>query len=80
MLFMKERRSTMSPAIRLQSSSAANALLRSMWKSLTRAEQEKYSQEAEKQRFLRQLQHPGWSNKENYSHMAPSEFIPSLCC
>lgn len=36
------------------------------WKSLSRAEQRKYYEEAEEQRLLHQQQHPGWSNKDNY--------------
>lgn len=50
------------------------------WKSLSREEQQKYYEEAEKQRILHQLQYPGWSTRDNYvsppwSHMSRAEEV-----
>ncbi|CAF94530.1 unnamed protein product [Tetraodon nigroviridis] len=69
MLFMKEQRPTVRPSIRCQGSGAVNAFLGKVWKSLSKKEQEKYYEAAEKERFLHQQKYPGWSNKENYGKM-----------
>ncbi|TWW75665.1 Transcription factor 7-like 1-A HMG box transcription factor 3-A, partial [Takifugu flavidus] len=69
MLFMKDKRSTVRPSIRVQGSGAVNAFLGSVWKSLSREEQQKYFEEAEKQRILHQQQYPGWSTRDNYGKM-----------
>lgn len=94
MLFMKDKRSSVRPSIRVQGSGAVNAFLGSVvsvqllcvyllmlseeeihrlcfilgpkWKSLSREEQQKYFEEAEKQRILHQQQYPGWSTRDNY--------------
>ncbi|XP_029697826.1 lymphoid enhancer-binding factor 1-like isoform X2 [Takifugu rubripes] len=69
MLFMKDKRSTVRSSIRVQGSGAVNAFLGSVWKSLSREEQQKYFEEAEKQRILHQQQYPGWSTRDNYGKM-----------
>ncbi|CAG00920.1 unnamed protein product [Tetraodon nigroviridis] len=52
MVFMKEKRRTVKPAIKRRGIRAVNAHLRSVWQSLTTEEQEKYCKEAEDQQLL----------------------------
>ncbi|CAF98272.1 unnamed protein product [Tetraodon nigroviridis] len=78
MLFMKKQRPTVRPTIRLQGSGVVSAFLGLARRSLSRAEQEKYYKEAEKQRFLHQHQNPGWSNRENYQWIVMSVQVTVL--
>lgn len=41
-------------------------LLSLQWKSLPKEEQAKYFLEAEREKHLHSLKHPGWSCKDNY--------------
>ncbi|XP_035481781.1 uncharacterized protein LOC118300950 isoform X2 [Scophthalmus maximus] len=67
MLYMKEQR----PKVRAEldttvNSSTLNTILGQRWKSLSKEEQARYYEEANKERLLHAEQFPEWSSRNNY--------------
>ncbi|XP_017294934.1 lymphoid enhancer-binding factor 1 isoform X3 [Kryptolebias marmoratus] len=66
MLFMKEMRHKVQQEGREKESAAINRILGRRWHALTRSEQSKYYDLAQKERLLHLQLHPGWSARDNY--------------
>ncbi|XP_075895098.1 transcription factor 7-like 1-B isoform X2 [Nelusetta ayraudi] len=66
MIFRKEQRPIIMKETNIRDSASVNAIVGKKWKSLTKEEQTSYFVEAEKERILHALHHPGWSFKHNY--------------
>uniref|UniRef100_A0A8C4I3S2 HMG box domain-containing protein n=1 Tax=Dicentrarchus labrax TaxID=13489 RepID=A0A8C4I3S2_DICLA len=66
MLFMKEQRPNVEAEICSRGSAAVNTVLGRRWKSLTKEDQAKYYEQAEKERLLHAQRHPKWCGSDNY--------------
>ncbi|XP_030595667.1 transcription factor 7-like 1 [Archocentrus centrarchus] len=66
MLFLKEQRPKVKAELTNSASAAVNAVVGERWKSLSKAQQAKYYEQAEEERLLHTQQHPQWSSKDNY--------------
>ncbi|CAK6969321.1 uncharacterized protein LOC121902480 isoform X3 [Scomber scombrus] len=66
MLFRNEQRHNIVQEYNITNSAMVNKILGEKWKSLSKEEQAKYYDEAERERMLHSLQHPQWSAKDNY--------------
>ncbi|XP_030602913.1 transcription factor 7-like 1 isoform X1 [Archocentrus centrarchus] len=67
MLFLNEERPKVKAELINSSSAAVNAVVGERWKSLPKAQQAKYYEQAEEERMLHAQQHPQWSSKDNYA-------------
>ncbi|XP_039678351.1 transcription factor 7-like isoform X2 [Perca fluviatilis] len=66
MLYMKETRHKVLQEGRERESAAVNRILGRKWHALSRSEQSKYYDLAQKERLLHTQLYPGWSARENY--------------
>ncbi|MED6289681.1 hypothetical protein CHARACLAT_005425 [Characodon lateralis] len=66
MLYMKEMRHQVQQEGREKESSAINRILGRKWHALSRSEQSKYYDLAQKERLLHMQLYPGWSARDNY--------------
>ncbi|XP_062239596.1 transcription factor 7-like isoform X1 [Platichthys flesus] len=66
MLYMKEMRHTVLQEGRERESAAINRILGRRWNALSRSEQSKYYDLAQKERLLHMQLYPGWSARDNY--------------
>ncbi|XP_013884514.1 transcription factor 7 isoform X2 [Austrofundulus limnaeus] len=66
MLFMKEMRHKVQQEGQERESSAINRILGQQWQALSRSEQSKYYELAQKERLLHMQLYPGWSARDNY--------------
>ncbi|KAK9525147.1 hypothetical protein VZT92_017475 [Zoarces viviparus] len=66
MLFMKEMRHKVLEEGRERESAAINRILGRRWNALSRSEQSKYYDLAQKERLLHMQLYPGWSARDNY--------------
>ncbi|KAK5618344.1 hypothetical protein CRENBAI_019415 [Crenichthys baileyi] len=66
MLYMKEMRHQVLQEGREKESSAINRILGRKWHALSRSEQSKYYDLAQKERLLHMQLYPGWSARDNY--------------
>ncbi|KAI9527258.1 hypothetical protein NQZ68_032840 [Dissostichus eleginoides] len=66
MLFMKETRHKVLQEGRERESAAINRILGRRWHALSRSEQSKYYDLAQKERLLHMQLYPGWSARDNY--------------
>ncbi|KAK5893077.1 hypothetical protein CgunFtcFv8_005984 [Champsocephalus gunnari] len=66
MLFMKETRHKVLQEGRERESAAINRILGRRWHALSRSEQSKYYELAQKERLLHMQLYPGWSARDNY--------------
>ncbi|KAF3837572.1 hypothetical protein F7725_005036 [Dissostichus mawsoni] len=66
MLFMKETRHKVLQEGRERESAAINRILGHRWHALSRSEQSKYYDLAQKERLLHMQLYPGWSARDNY--------------
>ncbi|XP_030018272.1 transcription factor 7-like [Sphaeramia orbicularis] len=66
MLYMKEMRHKVLQEGRERESAAINRILGRRWHALSRSEQSKYYDLAQKERLLHMQLYPGWSAKDNY--------------
>ncbi|XP_060887137.1 transcription factor 7-like [Labrus mixtus] len=66
MLYMKEMRHKVLQEGRERESAAINRILGHRWHALSRSEQSKYYELAQKERLLHMQLYPGWSARDNY--------------
>ncbi|XP_035988054.1 transcription factor 7-like [Fundulus heteroclitus] len=66
MLYMKETRHQVLQEGCEKESSAINRILGRRWHALSRSEQSKYYELAQKERLLHMQLYPGWSARDNY--------------
>ncbi|CAL1591069.1 unnamed protein product [Knipowitschia caucasica] len=66
MLYMKEMRAAVRQEVNERESAAINCILGRKWNALSRAEQSKYFDLAQKERLLHLQLYPGWSARDNY--------------
>ncbi|XP_035850110.1 transcription factor 7-like [Sander lucioperca] len=66
MLYMKETRHKVLQEGRERESATVNRILGRRWHALSRSEQSKYYDLAQKERLLHMQLYPGWSARENY--------------
>ncbi|KAL7375763.1 hypothetical protein ABVT39_023431 [Epinephelus coioides] len=66
MLYMKETRHKVLQEGRERESAAINRILGRRWNALSRSEQSKYYELAQKERLLHMQLYPGWSARDNY--------------
>ncbi|CAB1423372.1 unnamed protein product [Pleuronectes platessa] len=66
MLYMKEMRHKVLQEGRERESAAINRILGRRWNALSRSEQSKYYDLAQKERLLHMQLYPGWSARDNY--------------
>ncbi|XP_060951698.1 transcription factor 7-like isoform X2 [Limanda limanda] len=66
MLYMKEMRHKVLQEGRERESAAINRILGRRWNALSRSEQSKYYDLAQKERILHMELYPGWSARDNY--------------
>ncbi|XP_034413595.1 transcription factor 7-like [Cyclopterus lumpus] len=66
MLYMKEMRHKVLQEGRERESAAINCILGRRWNALSRWEQSKYYDLAQKERLLHMQLYPGWSARDNY--------------
>ncbi|XP_041842260.1 transcription factor 7-like isoform X2 [Melanotaenia boesemani] len=66
MLYMKEMRHKVVQEGRERESAAINRILGRRWHALSRSEQSKYYDLAQKERLLHMQLYPGWSARDNY--------------
>ncbi|XP_074479337.1 transcription factor 7-like [Sebastes fasciatus] len=66
MLYMKETRHKVLQEGRERESAAINRILGRRWHALSRSEQSKYYDLAQKERLLHMQLYPGWSARDNY--------------
>ncbi|XP_037639655.1 lymphoid enhancer-binding factor 1-like [Sebastes umbrosus] len=65
-LFMKEQRPNVVAKLNISGSAAINTMLGQRWKSLSKEEQAKYYEGADKERQLHSQRHPDWSSSNTY--------------
>ncbi|KAJ4922229.1 hypothetical protein JOQ06_026137 [Pogonophryne albipinna] len=73
MLFMKETRHKVLQEGRERESAAINRILGHRWHALSRSEQSKYYDLAQKERLLHMQLYPGWSARDNYGKRKRSQ-------
>ncbi|XP_055012435.1 transcription factor 7-like [Boleophthalmus pectinirostris] len=66
MLYMKEMRAAVRQEVHERESAAINRILGRRWNALSRAEQSKYFDLAQRERLLHLQLYPGWSARDNY--------------
>uniref|UniRef100_A0AAZ1X950 HMG box domain-containing protein n=1 Tax=Oreochromis aureus TaxID=47969 RepID=A0AAZ1X950_OREAU len=66
MIYLKEQRPKVMAELNLTGSAAINAVVGKRWRSLSKAQQAKYFDQAETERCRHATEHPDWSTKENY--------------
>lgn len=67
MLFMQEKRADVVKESSLKESAAINQILGKMWHGLSKDEQQKYYEKAQKEKERHAREHPGWSARDNYA-------------
>ncbi|CAJ1048318.1 transcription factor 7-like 2 [Xyrichtys novacula] len=72
MLYMKETRHKVLQEGRERESAAINRILGRRWHALSRSEQSKYYDLAQKERLLHMQLYPGWSARDNYVRVCRS--------
>ncbi|XP_071334112.1 transcription factor 7-like 1-B isoform X3 [Trachinotus anak] len=66
MIFRDEQRPKVTAELNDNNSATPNTILGQRWKSLSKEEQAKYYEQAEKERRLHAQRHPDWSCSQNY--------------
>ncbi|KAL3969183.1 pleckstrin-like domain containing family A member 8 [Sarotherodon galilaeus] len=66
MIYLKEQRPKVTAELNLTASAAVNAVVGKRWRSLSKAQQAKYFDQAETERCRHATEHPDWTTKENY--------------
>ncbi|XP_056225737.1 transcription factor 7-like 1-A [Seriola aureovittata] len=66
MLFRKEQRAKVVAELNNNNNATVNTVIGQRWKSMSKEEQAKYHEEAEKERTLHSQQFPDWSCSDNY--------------
>lgn len=66
MVYMKEQRPFIDLELKAKGNGVVNMYLAQKWKRMTKEEQARYYQEADRQRQLHKQLYPEWSNGENY--------------
>ncbi|GLD56851.1 transcription factor 7-like 1 isoform X1 [Lates japonicus] len=66
MLFRKEQRPNIVAELKITESATVNTILGQRWQALSKEEQAKYFEEADRERRLHEQLYPDWSPKDNY--------------
>ncbi|GLD73790.1 transcription factor 7-like 1-B isoform X1 [Lates japonicus] len=66
MLFRKEQRPNVIAELNITESATVNTILGQRWQALSKEEQAKYFEEADRERRLHEQRYPDWSPRDNY--------------